>query len=80
VTWANAMAVETLNNFTQKFQGKGDAALMALKQLNQIVHRQATVMSFGDSFFLLTLFYVGLSTMVLLLAKPVNAGAGGGGH
>jgi DHA2 family multidrug resistance protein len=80
VTWGNAMAVETLNNFTQKFQGKGDAALMALKQLNQIVHRQATVMGFGDAFFLLTLFYVLLSTMVLLLSKPANPAAAGGGH
>jgi MFS transporter, DHA2 family, multidrug resistance protein len=79
VTWGNAMAVETLNNFTQKFQGMGDAPLMALKQLNQIVHRQATVMGFGDSFFLLSLFYIGLSFMVLLLNKPKNA-AGGGGH
>jgi DHA2 family multidrug resistance protein len=80
VTWGNAMAVETLNNFTQKFQGMGDAPLMALKQLNQIVHRQATVMGFGDSFFLLTCFYVGLSFMVLLLNKPKNAATGGGGH
>ncbi|CAN5281401.1 DHA2 family efflux MFS transporter permease subunit [soil metagenome] len=80
VTWGNATAVDTLNNFTQKFQGKGDAALMALKQLNQIVHRQASVMGYGDAFFLLTLFYVALSTMVLLLAKPANPAAAGGGH
>jgi DHA2 family multidrug resistance protein len=78
VTWGNAMAVETLNNFTQKFQGKGDAALMALKQLNQIVHRQAVVMSFADSFYLLTLFYVTLSTLVLLVKKPSNPATGGG--
>jgi DHA2 family multidrug resistance protein len=76
VTWGNAMAVETLNNFTQKFQGLGDAPLMALKQLNQIVHRQATVMGFGDSFFLLSCFYIGLSFMVLLLNKPKNAATG----
>ncbi|MDB5621246.1 DHA2 family efflux MFS transporter permease subunit [Tardiphaga sp.] len=73
VTWGNAAAVEMLNNFTQKFQGLGDAPLMALKQLNQIVHRQAVVLSFGDSFFLLTFFYLALSTLVLLLNKPKNA-------
>ena len=72
VTWGNAMAVETLNSFTQKFQGVGDASVMAMKQLTQLVHRQAVVMSFGDSFFLLSLFYVCLSTLVLLLAKPSN--------
>ena len=56
----------------------GDAPLMALKQLNQIVHRQATVMGFGDAFFLLSCFYVGLSLLVLLLNKPKNPAQAGG--
>jgi DHA2 family multidrug resistance protein len=80
VTWANAKAVETLNMFAQKFQGVGDASLMAMKQLNQIVHRQAVVMSFGDSFFILTFFYLGLSTLVVLLAKPANPMAAPDAH
>ena len=70
VTWGNATATETLNMFTQRMQGMGDAALMAMKQLSQIVHRQAVVMGFGDAFFILTVFYVGLSLLVLLLKKP----------
>lgn len=78
VTWGNAKAVETLNNFTQKFQGLGDASAMAMKQLSQIVHRQAVVMSFGDSFLLLSWFYVGLSLMVVLLNKPSNPATAGG--
>src|ERR1700693_5516554 len=73
VTWGNATAVETLNNFTQRLQGMGDAALMAMKQLSQIVHRQAVVMGYGDAFFMLTLFYLGLSLLVMLLKKPVSA-------
>ncbi len=77
VNWGNATAVETLNNFTQRMQGKGDAALMALKQLSQIVHRQAVVMGFGDAFFLLTVFYFGLTLMVLLLKRPPALAAGG---
>jgi DHA2 family multidrug resistance protein len=80
VTWANATAVETLNNFTQKFQGIGDASAMAMKQLTQLVHRQAVVMSFGDSFLLLTGFYFLLATMVVMLSKPANPMTGGGGH
>src|SRR5215475_14600218 len=40
VTWGNTTAVETLNMLTQRAQGMGDAAL---KQLSQIVHRQAAV-------------------------------------
>src|ERR1700683_2663612 len=70
VNWGNASAVETLNNFTQRLQGMGDAALMAMKQLSQIVHRQAVVMGYGDAFFMLTIFYFGLSLMVVLLKKP----------
>ena len=50
--------------FTQRMQGMGDAALMAMKQLSQIVHRQAVVMGYGDAFFMLTVFYVGLSLLV----------------
>jgi DHA2 family multidrug resistance protein len=76
VTWGNATATELLNTLTQRAQGMGDAALMALKQLSQIVHRQAVVMSYGDAFFMLTLFYVGLSLLVMLLKKPANVATG----
>jgi DHA2 family multidrug resistance protein len=72
VTWGNATATETLNMLTQKFQGLGNASLMALKQLSMIVHRQAVVMGYGDAFFLLTVFYVGLTLLVFLLNKPAN--------
>jgi MFS transporter, DHA2 family, multidrug resistance protein len=70
VTWGNATATETLNMLTQRLQGMGDATLMAMKQLSQIVHRQAVVMGYGDAFFMLTLFYFGLSVLVMLLKKP----------
>jgi MFS transporter, DHA2 family, multidrug resistance protein len=73
VTWGNATATETLNTFAQRLQGMGDAALMAMKQLSQIVHRQAVVMGYGDAFFMLTLFYLSLSVMVMLLKKPASA-------
>jgi MFS transporter, DHA2 family, multidrug resistance protein len=78
VTWGNTTAVETLNMLTQRAQGMGDAALMALKQLSQIVHRQAAVMSYGDVFLALAVFYFGLSLMVMLLKKPQSMAAGGG--
>jgi DHA2 family multidrug resistance protein len=44
------------------------------------VHRQAVVMSFGDAFFMLTLFYLGLSLLVTLLSKPASMTAGGDAH
>src|SRR5262245_23111994 len=80
VTWGNATATETLNTFTQRMQGMGDAALMAMKQLSQIVHRQAAVMGYGDAFFMLTFFYFGLSLMVFMLKKPAVPLGAGGGH
>jgi MFS transporter, DHA2 family, multidrug resistance protein len=80
VNWGNATAVETLNTFTQRLQGMGDAALMAMKQLSQIVHRQAVVMGYGDAFFMLTFFYFGLSLMVFMLKKPAVPLGAGGGH
>jgi MFS transporter, DHA2 family, multidrug resistance protein len=73
VTWGNATATETLDMLTQRLQGAGDAALMAMKQLSQIVHRQAVVMSYGDAFFMLMVFYFCLSLLVLLLKKPATA-------
>jgi DHA2 family multidrug resistance protein len=72
VTWGNATATETLNMFTQRLQGMGDAALMAMKQLSQIVHRQAVVMGYGDAFVMLTVFYFSLSLLVMLLNKPAS--------
>ncbi len=79
VNWGNVTATETLNDFTQRLQGMGDASLMAMKQLSQIVHRQAIVMGYGDAFFILALFYFGLSVLVMLLKKP-NPNAVAGGH
>jgi DHA2 family multidrug resistance protein len=80
VTWGNTTAVETLNMLTQRAQGMGDAALMALKELSQIVHRQAAVMSYGDTFFMLALFFAGLSVLILFLNKPASMAAGGDAH
>jgi DHA2 family multidrug resistance protein len=76
VNWGNATATETLNMFTQRMQGMGDAALMAMKQLSQIVHRQAVVMGYGDAFFMLTMFYFGLTLLVMLLKKPAALSSG----
>jgi DHA2 family multidrug resistance protein len=50
-------------------------ALIAMKQLSQIVHRQAVVMGYGDAFFMLTVFYFGLTVLVMLLKKPASASA-----
>ena len=59
---------------------KTDYALMAMKQLSQIVHRQAVVMGYGDVFFMLAMFYFGLSLVVLVLKKPYAMAAEGDAH
>jgi MFS transporter, DHA2 family, multidrug resistance protein len=51
-----------------------------MKQLSQIVHRQAVVMGYGDAFLMLTLFYLSLSLLVMLLNKPASMTGGGDGH
>ena len=81
VTWGNAAATELLNTLTQRMQGLGDASLMALRQLNQIVHRQAVVMGYGDAFFLLAMFYIALSLPVMLMKNPrIGQAPTDGGH
>jgi DHA2 family multidrug resistance protein len=78
MNWGNATATETLNMLTQRMQGMGDASLMALKQLSQIVHRQAVVMAYGDVFYIMAVFYFGLSLLVILLKKPALLTSGTG--
>ena len=80
ITWSRQPALETLNALTQRFSSYGsDAQLMALKQLNLIVHRQGVVMAFADVFFILTLLFTGLAVLALVMRRP-PAVAGGPGH
>jgi DHA2 family multidrug resistance protein len=80
VTWGNTSAIELLNMLGQRAQGLGDSTLMALKQLSQIVHRQAAVMSYGDVFLMIALFYVALSLLVMLVNKPSASSVGADAH
>lgn len=80
VNWGNASAVEMLNMLTQRFQGYGDAQLMALKLLWQRVHQQASVMAYADAFYLLTIFYIGLSLLVVMVKRPKPGAGAGAGH
>jgi DHA2 family multidrug resistance protein len=80
VNWGNASAVDMLNTLTQRFQGMGDAQLMALKVLWQRVHQQASVMAYADAFYLLTVFYIGLSLLVVVVKRPKPGAGAGAGH
>jgi len=79
ITWARQPALEALNNMTQRFSSYGsEAQAMALKQLNQIAHRQGVVMAFGDVFLVLTVLFVGLAFLALVMKRPAQAPARGG--
>lgn len=79
ITWSRQPALETLNSLTQRFSSFGsDAQMMALKQLNAIVHRQGVVMAFADVFFLLTFVFTGLTLFAFLMRRPPQATTGGG--
>lgn len=80
VNWGNRAAVDMLNAMAQRFQGHGDAQLMALKALWQRVHQQAVVMGFADAFYVLTFFYLGLSLLGIFVSRPKPGAAAGGGH
>ena len=81
VTWSRVPAAETLANMTARFQNLGsDAPAMALKQLTQFVHQQATVMAFADVFFMLTVVFVALATVGIVMKRPAPVAPGAGGH
>jgi MFS transporter, DHA2 family, multidrug resistance protein len=81
VGWSRGAAVETLANMTARFSSYGsDAPAMALKQLTQLVHQQATVMAFADVFLLLTIVFVGLAAAGLVMKRPAPVAGGAGGH
>ena len=81
ITWSRQPALEMLNNLTQRFSSFGsDAPAMALKQLNQIVHRQGVVMAFADVFLLLTFLFGALAVLALVMKRPPAAAGGGAGH
>ena len=82
ITWSRQPALEMLNTLTQRFSSYGsDAQAMALKQLNQITHRQGVVMAFSDVFLMLTVLFVALAFFALVMKRPATpAGAAGGGH
>ncbi len=74
-------AEEMLAKLTERFSDLGaDASAAALRQLTQIVHREASVMAFGDVFLLLTVLFGLLAVGTFLMAKPQAAPSAGGGH
>ena len=81
VTWSRSAVVETLANLTHNLAAFGSAAPdMALKQLNQIVHRQGVVMAFADVFWALAALYAVLACFTFVMRRPVIFAPGGDAH
>jgi DHA2 family multidrug resistance protein len=80
VNWDNPTALSQLGSMTVNNTLNGlDGATAAIKQLGQMVLKQAYVLSFIDVFMLLTGLFAVLAFGVVLMKKP-EAVAGGGGH
>ena len=81
VTWSNPAAVDQMNNMMANDTVHGlDGLAAATRQLGNIVQQQAYVLSFVDTFMLLTVLFGGLGVFALMMRKPGRAGGGGGGH
>lgn len=82
VSWDNPQALEMLNNLTLNMQANGalDPNAAALSKISGIVSQQATVLSFMDCFFLMTVLFASLAVFAMMMRKPPAAAGGGGGH
>lgn len=81
ISWGNRVAEDTLASMAAKFNATGlDGSTMALSQLSGMVRQQATLMSFIDVFFILTVLFASLALLAILVRKPGQTAGGGGGH
>ncbi|TIT25625.1 MAG: MFS transporter, partial [Mesorhizobium sp.] len=82
VQWGSAAAQEKLQNMTLNFEQTAglDASKAAISKLSGMVQQQASLLSFMDVFFMLTVLFATLGLFTLFIRKPAAAGGGGGGH
>ena len=81
ITWSNPEAMRQLNMLAQNLESRGlDGESGAIAQMAGRVHQQATVMSFADVFFLLTILFASLALFAMLMRKPASEGGSGAGH
>ncbi|MBB3977473.1 DHA2 family multidrug resistance protein [Rhizobium azooxidifex] len=82
VDWGSPQAVEQMNNMAANYTAHGlDGATAAIRQMVNLVERQAMVMAFSDVFMLLTVLFAGMLLCVTMIRRPQpRTGGGGGGH
>lgn len=75
---ANYHAVETLDRLTAQLSDRGaDAPIIAMRQLANMLRREASVMAFADIFLLLTVLFLVLAALVFVVRRPEAAASGG---
>ncbi|TIW57268.1 MAG: MFS transporter, partial [Mesorhizobium sp.] len=83
VQWGSAEAQQKLQNMTMNFEQTAglDATKAAISKLSGMVQQQASLLSFMDVFYMLTVLFATLGLFVLFIRKPADqAGGSGGGH
>lgn len=81
VSWGNHEAEEMLANLTAKFNAVGlDGQTVALSKMSGMVQQQASVLSFIDVFYILTILFSCLAVLSMMMRKPGKLPGGAGGH
>lgn len=81
ISWSNPEAVRQMDMMAQNLSAHGiDGETGAIAQMTQRVLQQASVMSFADVFFLLTVLFASLAVFAVMMRKPPKGATGGGGH
>ncbi|UXM95526.1 DHA2 family efflux MFS transporter permease subunit [Bartonella sp. HY329] len=81
LNWGNKSAMEFLNGLAERLGTPANPSHVgAIQELNQLVHQQAAVMAFSDSFYILTLLFGTLTILVLFVKKPSAGKSQNTGH
>ncbi|MGH6860557.1 MAG: MFS transporter, partial [Phyllobacterium sp.] len=80
VRWGNPEADDLMASMSSNFTTRGlDGPAAALARMSAMVHQQASLLSFMDVFYILTVLFASLAVFAVMMRKP-GAPAGGGGH
>jgi len=81
IQWGRTEVYSLLNKFAAGFNLPDiDAQTAALQQVSNIVYQQATVMAFSDIFYILTILFGSLASLVWVMKKPKDKPDSIGNH
>lgn len=70
VSWGNPLSNDFIKNLTQSFNAAGlDGEQAAMTQMHGIVMREANIMAFADTFYLLAVLFIALFALVWVVRK-----------